>query len=304
MNQIEELDMSGLTGELRINEPMSRHTSWRTGGLAAWFYTPNGLDDLEKFLKQLPKNISITWCGLGSNTLFRDGGFPGVVISTLKGLNRIERKSDHEIFAEAGVPSAKLAKFSAKNALCGAEFLVGIPGTVGGALAMNAGCFGGETWDVVKSVDLMDRKGNRFSKDASRVVRSYRFTEIKPGEWFVGAVFRLKQCSAEMGLKKIKTLLNKRMATQPIQTANAGSVFRNPHGDYAARLMDSAGLKNTSIGGARFSPVHANFIENQGKATALDIERLIEHAMDRVWTIHGIKLEPEVKIIGNVEKEE
>lgn len=301
MNQLEEFDMSGLTGELRINEPMSRHTSWRTGGLATWFYTPDGLDDLEKFLKRLPKNISITWCGLGSNTLFRDGGFPGVVISTLKGLNRIERQNDEEIYAEVGVPSAKLAKYSAKNSLCGAEFLVGVPGTVGGALAMNAGCFGGETWDVVKSVDMMDREGNWFSKDASEIVKSYRFAEIKPGEWFVGAVFRLKQCSAEMSLKKIKTLLKKRMATQPIQTANAGSVFRNPHGDYAARLMDTAGLKNFSIGGARFSPVHVNFIENQGKATAADIENLIEHAKNRVLALHGIKLEPEVKIIGNAE---
>ena len=155
----------------------------------------------------------------------------------------MERKSEREIYAEAGVPSAKLAKFSVKNSLCGAEFLVGVPGTVGGALAMNAGCFGAETWDVVKSADMIDRQGNCYSISSSEIKRSYRFTEIKPGEWFVGSIFQLIKWEPELGTKKIKSLLKKRMETQPIQTANAGSVFRNPPGDYAARLMESAGNK-------------------------------------------------------------
>ena len=291
--------MQGLKGNLRRDEPMSRHTSWRTGGPAKWFYTPNGKDDLGEFLKRIPSEMQIVWCGLGSNTLVRDGGFSGVVVSTLKGLNEIYRTENHGIYAQAGVPSAKLAKFSVKNSLCGTEFMVGIPGTVGGALAMNAGCFGSETWQFVRSADTITRDGEQKRTAASQFRWDYRFAELAFGEWFTGAEFNLTPCRAEGGRERISSILRKRSESQPVQTTNAGSVFRNPSGDYAARLLESAGLKGFSIGTARFSPVHSNFIENQENATAQDIENLISHAVDKVEAVHGIKLELEVRIIGN-----
>ena len=292
--------MQGLKGELRQDEPMSRHTSWRTGGRANWFYTPKGKDDLGEFLKRIPSETQIAWCGLGSNTLVRDGGFPGVVVSTLKGLNEIHRTGNHGIYAQAGVPSAKLARYSVKNSLCGAEFMVGIPGTIGGALAMNAGCFGSETWQIVHSAETITSDGEQKRTAASQFRWGYRFAELASGEWFTGAEFSLTPCRAEGGREKIKSLLRKRSELQPVQTANAGSVFRNPPGDYAARLLESAGLKGFSIGTARFSPVHTNFIENQGNATAQDIENLISHAVEKVEAVHGIELELEVTIIGNM----
>ncbi len=290
--------MHGLKGELRCDEPMSRHTSWRTGGCASLFYTPKGKDDLAEFLKRVPREAEIAWCGLGSNMLVRDGGFPGVVISTLKGLNAIQKTGDNEMYAEAGVPSAKFARHAVNNSLCDAEFMIGIPGTVGGALAMNAGCFGSETWKIVGWVDTMRRNGGQQRKVRSQFKWGYRHVETENGEWFTGAQFHLTPCDREQGKQQIRTLLKKRAATQPIQTANAGSVFRNPPQDHAARLIESVGLKGYRIGQARISPTHANFIENQGNATAQDIENLIGHATEQVERVHGIQLELEVKIIG------
>ncbi len=291
--------MHGLKGQLRQDEPMSRHTSWRTGGRASMFYTPKGKDDLGEFLKRIPDETEIAWCGLGSNMLVRDGGFPGIVISTLKGLNMLHKAGEAEVYAEAGVPGAKLAKYSVKYSLCDAEFMVGIPGTVGGALAMNAGCFGSETWEIVGHVDTINRGGEQKQKNRDEFDWGYRFVEKDGEEWFTGAQFRLTPCDSSQGKENIRRLLRTRSQTQPIQTANAGSVFRNPPGDYAARLIETAGLKNVQIGQAGISGVHANFIENKGDATASDIENLIDHAVEEVEKVHGVRLELEVKIIGS-----
>ncbi len=279
---------------------MSRHTSWRTGGRASLFYTPKGKDDLGEFLKRVPDDTEIAWCGLGSNMLVRDGGFPGIVISTLKGLNSLHRMGETEVYAEAGVPGAKLAKYSVKNSLCNAEFMVGIPGTVGGALAMNAGCFGSETWEIVGHVDTINRNGEQKRKNRDEFDWGYRFVEKDGEEWFTGARFNLTPCDSSQGRENIRRLLKTRSETQPIQTANAGSVFRNPPGDYAARLIETAGLKSFRIGQAGISGVHANFIENKGDATASDIENLIDHAVEEVEKVHGVRLELEVKIIGRL----
>ena len=291
--------MVGLSGELRKDEPMSGHTSWRTGGLASWFYTPRGIDDLGEFLKRVPVDTDVAWCGLGSNLLVRDGGFDGVVISTHKGLKDLWQADDRGVYAQAGVPGAKLAKFASKHALSGAEFMVGIPGTVGGALAMNAGCFGSQTWEIVRYADTINRQGQLRRHDADQVVWGYRSVEMDATEWFAGAEFELVSAAPECGQAKIRHYLKKRAATQPVQTANAGSVFRNPENDFAARLLDSAGLKGYAIGNARVSPMHANFIENTGHASARDIESLITHMIERVNEVHGIELELEVRIIGN-----
>ncbi len=290
--------MTGLSGEMRRNEPMSRHTSWRAGGAARWFYAPRGLPDLCEFLQRIPAETEIAWCGLGSNMLVRDGGFDGVMISTRPGLRNIEKISDRGIYAQAGVPSAKLAKFAAGNALCGTEFMAGIPGTVGGALAMNAGCFGSETWDRVRYADTVNRCGETQRRDASQVSWGYRSVQLDASEWFTGAEFGLQPCHPGEGKKRINGYLKKRAATQPIQTANSGSVFRNPNRDFAARLIDLAGLKGHVMGGARVSPRHANFIENLGHANAADIEALINFVKERVDTVHGVQLQLEVRIIG------
>ncbi len=297
-----EFSTQGLKGELRRDEPMSKHTSWRVGGPAKWFYTPAGVDDLGMFLQRIPAEMPLAWCGLGSNLLVRDGGFSGAVIHTLKGLGELRACGNDGIYAQAGVPGAKVARYAVKRSLCGAEFLVGIPGTVGGALAMNAGCFGSETWDIVSYVETISRTSARRRLMSSQVEFGYRFAQTPESEWYVGAMFQLSPCDADFGKKAITRLLRQRSSTQPVQTSNAGSVFRNPPDDFAARLVESAGLKGHSIGNARVSPKHANFIENPGNATAAEIESLIDLIRKRVRSAHGIELTPEVSIIGNAAK--
>ncbi len=287
-----------LRGRLRLNEPLARHTSWRVGGPAARFYEPADVDDLACFLAQLPPDEPIYWIGLGSNLLVRDGGLPGTVISTLNYLKSIEFLSKTRLRVEAGVPCAKVAKFSAQHGLTGGEFLAGIPGTMGGALAMNAGAFGGETWNVVSLVETVDTNGNRRTRttDAYRV--SYREVAGPEAEWFVAAHLELARDPEAQGQARIKALLAKRAETQPMGLPSCGSVFRNPPGDHAARLIEACGLKGTRIGDAGVSEKHANFIINLGEARAADIEALIDRIIDTVERREGIRLKPEVRIVG------
>jgi len=286
-------------GRLLRDEPMARYTSWRVGGRAERFYIPAGLDDLRDYLSGLPEDEPVHFIGLGSNLLVRDGGVRGSVVlmhNVLTGLNM-----DGElVYAEAGVTCAKLARFTARQHRHGAEFMAGIPGTVGGALAMNAGCHGGETWDVVKRVQTIDRRGALHLRNREEFVTGYRHVELPAGEeWFVAAWFELPAGEASEAEQKIKSLLAKRLATQPLNQPNAGSTFRNPPGDFAARLIEASGLKGYRIGGAQVSEKHANFIVNLGDATADDIERLIAHMQETVQREHGIALQREVRIIGD-----
>ncbi len=287
---------------MRRHEPMSRHTSWRVGGAALWFYMPQGVQDLCAFMQRVPSDIDIAWCGLGSNILVRDGGFAGVMIATHKSLRNLWITDAHGVYAEAGVPTAKLAKYAARQALCGTEFMIGIPGTVGGALAMNAGCFGAETWEFVRFADTVTRRGEIKRRRADQMSWRYRSVDLGAAEWFTGAEFALQPCQSGVGQTKISQYLYTRAATQPVQTANAGSVFRNPKQDFAARLIEQVGLKGVTVGGARVSPKHANFIENTGQASAADIEALITLMRERVAEVCNIELELEVRIIGEREK--
>jgi len=289
---------SGLHGVLKRHEPLSQHTSWRVGGPADCFYEPAGMEDLSVFLKTLPENEPLFWVGLGSNLLVRDGGVRGTVIMLSGKLNGLERIGDSTVRAEAGVASAKLARFSVQQGLRGAEFLAGVPGTVGGALAMNAGAFGGETWNVVTAVETMDHAGRIRTRLPSDYQIGYRSVQGPAGEWFVAGHFGLAPGNEAEGQVLIKTLLAKRGATQPTQWPNAGSVFRNPPGDYSARLIERTGLKGFCIGGACVSELHANFIINTGSATAADIETLIEAVRDKVYAAQGVRLEAEVRVIG------
>lgn len=284
-------------GTLLYNEPMARHTSWRAGGNADCFYKPAGISDLAEYLKTIPQDEPLYWVGLGSNLLVRDHGIRGTVICTSGVMNFIEER-DGLIYVESGVSCAKTARFSARLGLVGAEFLSGIPGTMGGAMAMNAGAFGGETWPLVAKVETMNRYGERFVRTPDEYKVSYRHAEGPEGEWFIAAHLKLEHGDAEAGMSRIKELLAKRNDSQPVQTLSCGSVFRNPEGDFAARLIEECGLKGTCIGGACVAEKHANFIINTGDASAKEIEQLINMVRDTVLEQKGIKLEPEVHIIG------
>ncbi|MEW5757029.1 MAG: UDP-N-acetylmuramate dehydrogenase [Pseudomonadota bacterium] len=287
-----------LRGTLRFNEPLSAHTTWRVGGPADRYYQPADLEDLCAFLAGLPANEPLFWMGLGSNLLVRDGGFRGTVIAYFGGLNRIELQSDGRVYVEAGVACAKTARFCARAGLVGAEFLAGIPGAMGGALAMNAGAFGGETWNIVDGVETVDHAGERTQRTPRDFRIGYRTVVGPAQEWFTGAWLKLARGDAAAASKRIKELLERRSATQPTQLPNAGSVFRNPPGDYAGRLIEACGLKGTRIGGACVSEKHANFIINEGNATAADIEQLITRVTETVQARHDVHLECEVRIVG------
>jgi UDP-N-acetylmuramate dehydrogenase len=291
--------MEGLRGRLRFDEPMSRHTSWRAGGPAERWFEPADAGDLTAYLQRLPADEGVLWVGLGSNLLVRDGGVRGSVILTTGALADIARLDEVTVRFEAGVPCAKAARYCARAGLAGAGFLAGIPGTMGGALAMNAGAFGGETWDLVHEVETLDRRGRVRVRRRADFVVGYRSVRGPSDEWFIAARLRLQPGDTNAEVARIKELLARRSETQPTGVASCGSVFRNPAGDYAGRLIDSCGLKGHCIGRACVSDKHANFIVNRGGATASDIEALIHYVQDVVERECGVRLEPEVHIVGD-----
>jgi UDP-N-acetylmuramate dehydrogenase len=276
---------------------MAKHSSWHAGGPAALFFVPRNAGDLAAFVRQLPAAIPLLWVGLGSNLLVRDGGFPGLVIQTHGALGTLERISATRIHAEAGVPCARIARQCVKWGLGPAEFFAGIPGTLGGALAMNAGAWGGETWKHVIDVDVVDRRGARRTRPPTDYVVGYRSVAGPAEEWFLGARLEFER-QPGANPDAIRELLERRRETQPIGEWSCGSVFANPPGNHAARLIDSAGLKGYRIGGASVSEKHANFIINHGSATAGDIEDLILHIQRTVEAMYRVRLEPEVRIVG------
>ncbi|MDP2759200.1 MAG: UDP-N-acetylmuramate dehydrogenase [Sideroxyarcus sp.] len=318
MSEPTQFRAEGLRGQMLRDEPMSRHVSWRAGGTAQCLYQPADLADLQQFLRQIPAAEPLLAVGLGSNLLVRDGGFRGTVLLLVGALNGL-RLEGGTIYAQAGVAGAKLARFAAANNLCGAEFLVGIPGTLGGMLAMNAGCYGGQTWNAVQRVQVLTRRGELIERTPQEYEIGYRHVvkretgNVKRGEqdtfhlspftfheqeFFVGAWLHFEPGDVETARQQIKSLLEKRSASQPLQLPNCGSVFRNPPGGHAAKLIEACGLKGRTIGGAQVSEKHANFIVNVGGATAADIEGLINEVRVTVLRQTGIELHPEVKIVG------
>ncbi len=284
--------------QLLKNEPLARYTSWRVGGKADRVFIAENLGELQTFMQTLDHAETVYFIGLGSNLLVRDGGVRGTVIVMHQALSDL-RVDGQTIYAEAGVTCGKVARFSASESKQGAEFLAGIPGTIGGALAMNAGCYGSETWNIVHQVLTINRRGETHVRNESEFIPSYRHVEMPmPDEWFLGAWFKLDVGNAEVSQQKIKQLLATRLASQPLNLPSAGSTFRNPYGDFAARLIEASGLKGYQIGGAQVSPKHANFIVNVGECTALDIELLIRHIKDVVLEKQGVALQQEVRVIG------
>ena len=293
-----------LRGTLRLNEPMANHVSWRAGGIAARAYIPADIQDLSLFLASLAHDEPVSFVGLGSNLLVRDGGFRGTVVLMHKTRGAM-RLQDGVVYAEAGIAAPKVARFAATHAMEGAEFLAGVPGTIGGALAMNAGCYGSETWDFVLRVRIIGRDG--VIREQPRADRDIGYRHCAPKEagreqWFAGAWFRFRAGDAATARARIRELLARRIAAQPLDLPNAGSVFRNPPGDHAARLIEACGLKGHAVGGARISDQHANFIVNPERtARAADIEALIAYAQAAVRSRFGIELVPEVRVIGDAE---
>ncbi|MDD5383305.1 MAG: UDP-N-acetylmuramate dehydrogenase [Gallionella sp.] len=315
MSEPKQFKTEGLRGEMRRDVPMSRHTSWRAGGVAERMYQPADLDDLLVFLRSLPVEEPLHAVGLGSNLLVRDGGLRGTVLLLHGALGGLRLEADGSVYAEAGVPGAKLARFAALHDLRGAEFCAGIPGTVGGMLAMNAGCYGSEIWEKVLRVQTVNRHGEVRMRTAGDYEIGYRHVLLRSklpstaggrgaggegwySELFVAAWLKFEAGDGDIARQEIKVLLGKRIASQPLDLPNAGSVFRNPPGDHAARLIQQCGLKGRRIGGAQVSEKHANFIVNTGGATAADIENLINEVRAVVRQQTGIDLHPEVRIIG------
>ena len=277
---------------------MAEMTTWRCGGVADRVYVPVDIDDLCAYLERLPSSEEVAWLGRGSNVLVRDGGMRGVVLLTREGLDHIEY-SGAQVRAEAGTPCARLARETAVEGMAGLEFLAGIPGSVGGALAMNAGCAGAETWDRVESVETVDRAGVRHRLLRDEVRTGYRFADLPEGHGVVAGTFRLAQDpDATAPLRRIREQMSHRRATQPVDQPNCGSVFRNPPHEHAAILIEHSGLKGHRIGGAEVSRRHANFIVTDAGARAQDVERLIEHVRAMVEADSGVRLELEVRILG------
>lgn len=290
---------TAVAGQLRRNEPMSRHTSWRVGGPADLYFEPADLDDLSRFLRELDPETPIFWLGAGSNLLVRDGGIRGVVIHAAAMLRDIERIEPYLVRAGAGAPCTQLARHCLRWGIGPSEFFAGIPGTVGGALTMNAGAHGSETWERVESVRTIDRHGEIHQRARAEYTVGYRHVTGPANEWFVEALFRFDP-DVTASRETLDAMLERRKTTQPLGLPSCGSVFRNPPGDHAARLIEAAGLKGYRIGGAEVSPKHANFIINTGDATATNIEELIEYVRQTVFDTHGVELRHEVRIVGEL----
>lgn len=290
-----------MKGRLLEHEKMAKYTSWRVGGPADRLYIPDDRRDLIEFVTSLPESETIFWLGLGSNLLIRDAGIRGTVINTKGRLKEMLLLDDGSVYVEAGVPCAHVARFCGEQGLVGAEFLAGIPGTMGGALKMNAGAFGGETWGIVSSVEMLHRSGTISVRTREDFSIGYRRVKGFEDEWFLSCHLLLSEGDAATSQQRIRQLLEKRAATQPTNQPSCGSVFKNPDGDYAARLIEQCGLKGYTIGGACVSEKHANFIVNNGNATATDIETLMIYVQDYVEQRYGIRLQPEVCIVGVAE---
>lgn len=290
-----------IRGKILTDVRLDKYTSWRVGGPADQIFFPADRDDLIRFLQLLPDNEPVFWVGMGSNLLVRDGGIRGTVINTRGRLKKMTVVDQNVVVIEAGVKCPMVARFCSDQGFTGAEFLAGIPGSMGGALKMNAGAFGGETWEIVENVEMVDAAGNITTRHREDFEIGYRSVQGRGEEWFLQARLRLQKGDSVSSQEQIKALLAKRAKNQPTNQATCGSVFKNPEHDFAARLIEASDLKGFCIGGACVSEKHANFIVNTGQATAADIEALIEHIRNEVSRLHGVTLKTEVCVVGEKE---
>ena len=298
--------MAQLRGRLERQVAMAHHVSWHAGGMASAAYWPADCDDLREFVRRQPADAALLLVGNGSNLLVRDGGFDGTVIFTA-GLQKLQIElappahGYRQVYAEAGVAATQLAKFAAAYGPTGLEVLAGIPGTVGGCVAQNAGCFGSESWDCIDRVNMLNRRGELIQRSHAEFEVGYRRVEplIEVGEWFAGAWFDLREADGSAAMRTVHEFIAKRRDSQPLDMPNAGRAFRNPQDNFAARLIQLAGMAGARLGGARVSERHPNFVINGGDASASDIERLIDLVAERVQEKFGVRLQCDVRIVGN-----
>ncbi len=295
-----------IRGEVKKNEPLSRHTSFGIGGPADILAYPADRDDLVTLMREIRKQVRKYFIlGGGTNLLVRDGGFRGVAVSLHRmGTIKIEREyrsvggTFAVISAEAGAPLPRLHAFAMDQGFTGLEFATGIPGTVGGAVCMNAGTAAGETGDVIESATLITPEGELITRGREEMGFGYRTSNIPEGHLVVEARVVLRRDDKEKIKARVGELQEKRKQSQPSGVSNAGSIFKNPHEESAGKLIETAKLKGRRVGDAQVSDKHANFIVNLGKATARDVLALMEIVKHDVLDLHGVRLEPEIKIIG------
>ncbi len=302
MNQNMTEKFNELLGEaqVKINEPMNRHTTFRIGGPADYFLTPSSPEELQKIIRickeaELPYFI----LGNGSNLLVSDEGYRGVIIQLYRNYGEITVE-DTEICANAGALLSQIASAARNASLTGFEFAGGIPGTLGGAVVMNAGAYGGEMKDVLKEVKVMTRDGEILTLPAEKLEMGYRTSIIKTQEYLVlGAVIELKQGDQDMIRMRMRELTEQRISKQPLEFPSAGSTFKRPEGYFAGKLIMDAGLRGYQTGGAQVSEKHCGFVINKDHATAADVCRLMKNVRDKVKEQFGVTLEPEVKFLGD-----
>lgn len=287
--------LAGL-GEMRRDEPMARHTTLGVGGPARWFFRPRDSEALQTAMATIPAAINILPLGRGSNMLVSDAGFDGIVLD-LGSLDAIDING-RRITAGAGARMSKLAQRAAQSGLAGLEFMATVPGDVGGGIVMNAGAFGQQVSDTLREIDIIERDGSGRQMAVTELNMAYRRTQLPAGVLVVSATFELMPDDAGAIQERMRRMRRQRSASQPLAQPNCGSVFKNPPGDHAARLIEAAGLKGKQVGGARISEMHANFMINDGQATSRDILELIRTAQAEVEARFGIHLEPEVRIVG------
>ena len=292
--------LPAVRGRLALNEPLAPFTWLRVGGPADVLFLPEDADDLAAFLKGLDPAVPVMAIGVGSNLLVRDGGVEGVVIRLGKGFAAIEPRGENQIYAGAAVLDASLAKAAAQAGIAGLEFFRGVPGAIGGACMMNAGCYGAETKDVLVEAYALNRAGEPVTLTNQDMGFSYRRSAAAAGGGliFTGALFKGTPDAPEAVLERMEAITQRREQSQPIREKTGGSTFKNPEGHSAWKLVDEAGWRGKPFGGAMFSPLHANFLINTGSATAADLEGLGEAVRAEVLAQAGISLDWEIKRIG------
>lgn len=289
---------ASLSGSAQPAQHLSELTWLGVGGPADWVYSPASTEELQQFLAECPHDIPLRVLGAGSNTLARDGGVEGVVIRLSDGFNQVRQDGD-DIIAGAGATDGDVARFAARNGRAGLSFMIGIPGTVGGGLRMNAGCYGSEFRDVLVSAQAIDRSGTVHEATAEQMQMSYRHSEA-PADWiFTSARFATREGEPEALRAEMKQMIANRADAQPVGSRTGGSTFANPEGHKAWQVIDAAGCRGLRVGGAHLSEKHCNFLINDGEASASDLETLGEEIRARVKSHSGIELRWEIRRIGH-----
>ncbi len=293
-------EIPGLRGKVRANAEIAKNTWFQVGGTAEYLFKPEDAEDLQLFLSQLPKEIPITMLGVGSNLILRDGGIKGVVIRLGRGFTQISIEADSMVNAGAACLDLHVANFAAEHGIGGLEFLSGIPGTIGGAVMMNAGAYGSDLSEALLSADIIDRQGVKYTLGTSDCKFAYRESALPEGAIVVNARLQGAPDDVDLVKKRMAEIQTQREGTQPIRAKTGGSTFKNPEGKKAWELIDAAGCRGLRLGGAQVSEKHCNFMINAGGATASDLEQLGEEVRKRVFEHSGIMLEWEIKRVGEV----